>query len=278
VTYLDAVPPAQVVTAAGSVIVTAVKLGRTVSRAGWDLARRLPGGALLERELQRVQQAAIGELRRALDVAGDPNHPGLSPAERRDLFLIHTLPLGVPTGTRAGATGAEPLRAAMSELLERSVDADRSASRDDLYGAILSQLVPDEARIIAALAALPDGAAYAVIDVAAKRFRSRSRTVLAHASTVGAAAGVVTIEAGPTYVTRLLGFGLVELGPEDDRLRTQYETLATDPAVRAAEASIEQRGLGSSQLLRRTVALSECGREFWAAAEPSRSALPRGRS
>ena len=39
----------------------------------------------------------------------------------------------------------------MTELLERSVETDRNASRDYLFGNIISQLVPDEARILAAL-------------------------------------------------------------------------------------------------------------------------------
>jgi hypothetical protein len=276
VTYVEAVPPAPVVTAAGSAVVTAVKLGRSVSRAGWDLARRLPGGAQLERELQRVQRAAISELRRALEVAADPDHPGLSADERRGLLLIPSFSAGWPIGLGLRpAAGPGSLRAAMGELLARSADVDQSTSRESLYGTILGQLVPDEARIIAALA---DGRPCAVIDVVAKRFGSRSRTVVATASSVGPAAGVITIEAVPAYLTRLHGFGLVAFGPEDDQLRTQYETLATKPTVRAAEASIQERGLGGAHQVRRSVTLSELGRQFWAATEPARPALPRGRT
>ncbi len=160
----------------------------------------------------------------------------------------------------------------MSELLERSVEPDRTASRDYLYGTIISQLVPDEARI---LAALGDGALFAAVDVLAKPLgRAATRTVLANASTVGRAAGVVTADAVPTYVTRLYRFGLVEFGPPEPSIAMQFDIVATEAAVQAAEATIEARRQGSPRLIRKTLSISSFGREFWAACDPSRPALP----
>ncbi len=252
---IEPVPGAQVVAAAGTAIVGVAKVGRMLSRSGWGLARRLPGGQALQREVQRLQDAALNEVRRMLDVPGSAASPDVTREEHRAMMLIHD------------SDGPEPLRSAMNELLERSVEPDRGASREYLYGNIISQLVPDEARI---LAALSDGSVFAAADVVAKHFGRPPRVVLANASTVGRSAGVVTPDNVTTYLTRLLGFGLVELGPPDDSINTQYDILVTDASVQAAEATVEARKLGSGRLIRKTLSISQFGREFWSATDPAR--------
>lgn len=255
-------PPAtaQVVAAAGAAVVSAARVGRLLTRTGWGLARRLPGGEQVQREVQRLQDAALTEVRRVLDI---PAGAGATPEEERAVLLI-----------KDGGSG-EPLRDAMSELLERSVEDSRISNREYLYGNIISQLVPDEARILAALA---DGSRFAVIDVVAKTMgRGNLRTVLANASSVGRLAGVTSLDNVATYITRLHGLGLVHLLPEDPALGTQYEILATENDVRAAEASIEKGKLGSPRLVRRTLVLSQFGRQFWQASAPTapaRETLP----
>jgi hypothetical protein len=257
---IEAVPTAQVVAAAGTAIVSAAKVGRVLTRSGWGLARRLPGGQALQREVQRLQDAALTEVLRMLDVPGTTASPNVTSEEHRAMMLIQN------------SNGPEPLRSAMNELLERSVEPDRGASREYLYGNIISQLVPDEARI---LAALSDGSVFAAADVVAKHFGRPPRVILANASTVGRSSGVVTPDNVSTYVTRLLSFGLVELGPQDDSIDTQYDILATDATVQAAEATVQARKLGSARQVRRTLSISQFGREFWSASDPARSALPR---
>jgi hypothetical protein len=260
VARFEPLPAAQVVAVAGGAIVGAAKVGRLLTRSGWGLARRLPGGEALQREVQRLQDAALTEVRRLLDIPDGTHANGATPEEQRVMMLVQS------------SAGKDPLRSAMNELLERSVEPDRAASRDYLYGNIISQLVPDEARI---LAALSDGSLFAAGDVVAKQFgRSEPRVVLANASTVGRSAGVVTPDNVPTYLTRLYGFNLVEFGPPEDSIGMQYDILGTDSAVQAAEATIEARRLGSPKLLRKTLSISSFGREFWAAADPSRPALP----
>lgn len=265
VARLEPVPAAQVVAAAGTAIVSAAKVGRLLTRTGWGLARRLPGGQTLQREVQRLQDAAIHEVRRMLDVpeGAGPGTGGASKEEQRVMMLI-----------AQSNNGKDPLRGAMSELLERSVETDRNASRDYLFGNIISQLVPDEARILAALA---DGSTFAALDVVAKPLgRSATRTVLANISTVGRSAGVALPDNVATYITRLYRFGLVEFGPADPALTMQFDILATEAPVQAAEATIEARKQGSPKLVRKTLAMSQFGREFWAACDPSRPALPNG--
>lgn len=247
--------PSQVVAAAGTAIVTAARVGRLLGRSGWRLARQLPGARTIEREAQRIQHVVANEAGRMLQPDGVPRPPDV---EQRAAAHVRT-----------AAPDPAPLRSAMSELLERSVEATRTDSREYLYGTIMSQLVPDEARILAAMAA---GTWFAAVDVVLKHRRG-SRMLLAHASAVGRQAGLVSPDNTPTYLTRLNSFGLVEFGPPDDRLSVQYDILATDATVQNARESVEGRRRGSVRLIRKTVGMSAFGREFWAASDPSRLEL-----
>ena len=255
--------PTQVAAAAGTAIVTAARVGRILGRSGWRIARQLPGAQTLEREAQRLQRAAVSEVRKRLDLPHE--HTGTATAEERRAVLL----------VQNASQDEAPLRTAMSELLERSVETDRRASREYLFGTIISQLVPDEARI---LAALSDGRSAATMDVVIRvGARGRTRTELAYASTLGRAAGLSSPENTPTYLSRLVGFGLLQPGPEDESHSTDYEIIATDTGVRTARATAEARRQGSVRLQRGTVSLSPLGREFWAATDPSQArtrALP----
>ena len=264
-----AVQPSQVVAAAGTAIVTAARVGRILGRSGWRIARQLPGGQTIEREAQRLQHAAVSEARRILQIpqSSSPNGKPATAEEHRAAYLIQT-----------AEAGTAPLRSAMSELLERSVEATRNETREYLFGTIISQLVPDEARI---LAALSGGAAYAAGDLVLRSRRTAPRVLVANASTVGRSAGVVTPDNTPTYLARLLGFGLIEFGPEDEALDVQYDMLSTENVLSDAKRRVEHaKQAGTVRLVRKTVRMSALGREFWAASDPSssspRRALPPG--
>lgn len=249
----------QLVATAGTAIVTAARVGRLLGRTGWRIAKQFPAVGVLEHQAQRVRHAAGQELLRLLEV---PTHlfGAANPEEQRVMMLV-----------RGADADPAPLRTAMGELLERSAEATAKNSRDYLYGTIVSQLVPDEARILAALA---NGARYAAVDVVAKQIgRPATREVLVNASTVGAASGLPTPQNTATYLTRLHGLGLVEFGRPDDGLAKQYELLAGDDAVRDARRRIESDRLGTAKLVRKTVRLSRFGRDFWAACAPDRPAL-----
>ncbi len=257
-------PGTQVVAAAGNAIVTVARVGRLLGRSGWRIARQLPGVDVVEAQAQKLRQAATAEMLRMLEVPQSVL-ASASTEEQRAVMLVQD-----------AGDDAEPLRSAMTELLQRSTDPDRGKSRDYLFGTIVSQLVPDEARILAALA---PGTPYALVDVVAKQLgRSAARTVLADASTVGVAAGISTPANTSTYIARLRTFGLVDIdtvGSDSGDLAPQFDTLETDDAVRAARSEIEQVKFGSARLVRKTLTLSSFGREFWLACAPSPSALAR---
>jgi hypothetical protein len=248
----------QLVAAAGGAIVSAARVGRILGRSGWRIARQLPGVTLVEHQAQRLRHAAAAEMLRLLEIP-QQFFGTAAPEEQRVMMLVQN-----------ANSDPAPLRTAMSELISRSSESAVGRSRDYLFGTIVSQLVPDEARILAALA---EGKRFASVDVVAKHVgRSTSRTILTNASSVGAAAGISPARNVPTYVTRLQGFGLVEFGPAADDLSTEYDQLAIDDAVQEARAMIDHNKMGSAKLIRKTLVLSSLGRDFWAACAPDRAA------
>ncbi|HET6877022.1 MAG TPA: Abi-alpha family protein [Jatrophihabitans sp.] len=246
--------PGQVVAAAGSAIVAAARVGRLLGRSGWRIAKQLPVVGAVENQAQRLRQAAIAEMARMLDLQQPVG--AVSFEEQRVMMLVRDAP-----------SDPEPLRTAMNELLERSAAADVRRGRDYLFGTIVSQLVPDEARILAVLAG---GRLFAAIDVLSKQVgRSTTRTVLANASTVGSAAGVALPDNVPTYLSRLDSLGLLDFSQPIDDLDAQFAELLDDPRVRTARAEAENGKLGSARIVRKSVTLSPLGREFWSACAPS---------
>jgi hypothetical protein len=252
-----------------------------LNRAGWGIARRLPGGAVAERTVRPIERLVADQVQRPLRAiglldgaeAGAPRmkvtEPDATGARRIDGQLADAQltalvrPLDEPM---------EPLRAAMAELLNRSVEQTREQSERQLYAGLLRQLVPDEARM---LAALSDGSAYPVIHVASRgRLGGIKRLVLENASTVGKAAGTQLSANTPTFLSHLLQLGLVDIDPEDRSLAVQYDILQTDDLVRAAEEEARVDGPGGARIIRQTVKMSDLGRRFWDACHPARESLP----
>ena len=74
----------------------------------------------------------------------------------------------------------------------------------------------------------------------------------------------------PTYVSHLLSMGLVESGPEDPTMKTDYEILAADTAVLRAIKKAS-RGPLPARIEKYTLRLSGLGLELWSAANTPRS-------
>lgn len=166
-----------------------------------------------------------------------------------------------PAGTPARAAD-EPAEL-LNRLLEASIDADAPTSRTELYRALLHQLIPDEARILAALA---DGTAYPLIHVQSRA--GHGGQLLSNVSSVGRAAGVALPDAVSTYVLHLRNLGLAEEGPPDDSLSVQYDILLGEPGVRDAEQEARTTGRLGAKVVRRTLRISALGRELWQACRP----------
>ncbi len=263
----------------GGLVTQAVGAAGWLNRTGWGIARRLPGGATAERVVRPVERVVADQVRQGLRSFGL-----LERGHDADSGALVAEPTGarwldgqvgdrqVTAVVRPVGAGLDPLRAAMAELLNRSVEQTRQQSEHQLYAGILRQLVPDEARM---LAALSDGSSYPVIHVASRGgMGGIKRLVLENASTVGKAAGTRLSANTPTFLGHLLRLGLVDIDPEDRSLATQYDILRTDDLVRAAEDEARIDGRGGARIIKQTVRMSELGKRFWDACHPARESLP----
>lgn len=169
-----------------------------------------------------------------------------------------------PTDLTAPSTvsTAESLDSKMQHLLDRALDHSTTSSQAELFHRILDQLVADEARI---LGALSDGSASPLVNVHAwARPGVTGRPVLENAALVGRTANLALPAMVPTYIGHLLSLGLVETGPEDPSMKTDYEILMAETAVLRAIQSAS-RGPLAAKVDKRTLRLSGLGQTLWAA-------------
>lgn len=225
------------------------------ARAGYSLRKHLPGIDTAGKRWHSFEQKALGELRRRLESSSDPYLATITQSGRA---ARHGTDIPAMTTTES----SEPLRKGMAELLNRSADLDHVGARDYLYTLVLRQLAPDEARI---LSVLSDGSPFPLIDVIERnKLGKPDEVVLRNASTIGEAAGVSLVDHVPGYVTRLIAFGLADVGAAAPSLSTQYEILLADDSVRTASRSVRRAGIR-----RQTVRISRFGLSFWQACDPA---------
>jgi hypothetical protein len=240
------------------VVEQAGRVAGWLARTSWQAAARLPGGEAAQRQFRKAERVVLDQVRRRLDDVDEEGTLSDRLIEARPTILVTPMD-GI----------VDPLRSAMAELLRLSTELDRDRVREYIYTTIIRQLVPDEARI---LAALSDGSTYALVHVAGRAaLGGPQRIVLRNASSVGRAAGVTLPDLVPDYVTRLENLGLVEVGPEDPTLSVQYDILLTEDRVRAAEDEVRTVRKLTPRFARRTLRLSTLGKQFWTAADPAQS-------
>jgi hypothetical protein len=207
-------------------------------------ARWVPGYAAASDGARRVENAILRRVRRRLDRVAD-------------------------TGPHQTGTDADPRVGLLNQLLADSLHTNLGRSRRDLHLRILRDLVPDEARI---LAAVSDGTRFPLLHIEV-RGSGGVRTVLANACTVGRAAGVHLHSAVPGYISHLRELGVLEEGPKEESLTDQYALLANeDYVLRAIDNA--HGGLRGTSEVRRTVQISALGAELWAACRPGEPAAP----
>lgn len=185
---------------------------------------------------------------------GHGNRPGSGPGMGPTLTPIQ------PSAPAPKVRTHEQLGARMQQLLARALEQSTTASQTELFHHILDNLVPDEARI---LSALSDGSRSPVVSVhALTRAGLLGEALIENASLVGRTANVALPRMTPTYVGHLLAMGLVEIGPEDDALRDEYQILMAETDVLAALRA-GARGPVPARVERRSLTLSDLGHDFW---------------
>jgi hypothetical protein len=212
------------------------------------------------RQLGWAEGVALRLLKQRLDRHDQPRPPAPChafesppPATARDAAAGDDQQAG--RSSVRGDLGAE-----LSQLLATAVEQSSASSEQAIYRRILSQLVPDEAAMLAALAS---GGPAALVHVLPRAKRAETQP-LENASSLGRRAGVASQRQVPLYLEHLLELGLVEPGPEEPGLELEFEILMAETIVRDAIAA-GKSGVAGPRIVRQTVRLSELGQAFWAA-------------
>jgi hypothetical protein len=149
----------------------------------------------------------------------------------------------------------DPLRQRGYELLERSADVEADEDAHPAYERILTQLAPDEARILRLLAT--KGAQPAVDVKTWRPLGVGSQTVAPGLSMIGAEAGCRYPDRVPAYLNNLFRLGLVWFSREPLDDPRVYQVLEAQPDV--IEAS---KRAGRASTVRRSIHLTPFGIDF----------------
>lgn len=226
-------------------------LGRlqTVAAQAWSIAERVPGKDFAVRQARVAEDLVVDELRRRLELQDGPPAASNGAAPQDLSQNAHATP-----------------GAAFQSLMDRAFDQKPDTAETSLYLRLVKQMLPDEARI---LAALSNGEPTAICHLeASNRLGTASIPVLLNVNRVGHEAGVMLAARSPYYIGNLRDMGLVDTGDEDKTLANRYELIESDSAVRAAWGQIEQNMKLRPRLTRATAYISPLGQDLWQACYP----------
>jgi Abortive infection alpha len=182
-------------------------------------------------------------IRGVLGIGDSPSYPGVSVLNRV-----------IPVETSA-AVLERPLKELGAELLQRSTDMSLDDDLHPAYVRILSELAPDEGRILRMLAI--EGPQPAV-DVRTSRPLNVATALIAPGlSMIGAQAGVRHGDRVPAYLNNLFRLGLIWFSREPVTDRLRYQVLEAQPDVAAA-----LREAGRGKTVRRSIELTPFGVDF----------------
>jgi len=160
-----------------------------------------------------------------------------------------------PPPGESETTQPRSLRDRGAELLELSADVDYEEEFHPAYERILSQLAPDEARILRLLARR--GAQPAVDVRAGKALGLGSEMVAPGLNMIGAEAGCRYLDRVPAYLNNLYRLGLIWFSREPLEDPVDYQVLEAQPDVIEAK-----RSGGRAKTVRRSIALTPFGEDF----------------
>ena len=152
-------------------------------------------------------------------------------------------------------TSAAVLRDRGEELLRRSADVDLDEDAHPAYARILSDLAPDEGRILRLLAV--EGPQPAVDVRTARPLNIGSQLIAPGLSMIGAEAGCRHVERVPAYLNNLYRLGLIWFSRERLEDPLSYQVLEAQPDVLEAK-----REAGRGRTVRRSIHLTPFGTDF----------------
>jgi hypothetical protein len=160
-----------------------------------------------------------------------------------------------PPPAESEATQPRSLRERGAALLELSSDVDYEEEFHPAYERILSQLAPDEARILRLL--VTRGAQPAVDVRTTKALGIGSEMVAPGLTMIGAEAGCRYVDRVPAYLNNLYRLGLIWFSREPLEDPLDYQVLEAQPDVIAAK-----RKGGRAKTVRRSILLTPFGEDF----------------
>lgn len=149
------------------------------------------------------------------------------------------------------------LRSLGSQLLRQSADVDFDEQTHPAYARILTELAPDEARILRLLAV--EGAQPAVdVRTGIPLVTGSTQLVSSGLSMIGAGAGLLHVNRVPAYLNNLHRLGLIWFSREPVRDPARYQVVEAQPEVTEAL----QTGGRLGRTVRRSVQLTPFGDDF----------------
>ena len=248
-------------------------VARLAATAGW----RTAGWTLRNsvRASQRAMRAALSPTE-ALQLARDLVH-GASIVARDIGQLTGLAPTGPSADLARKMTDAAPspespdgsshdgdrngrpehsLREEGELLLQRSRDVRYEFNLHPAYERILTELAPDEARILRLL--LIEGPQPSVdIRTGGPLGMVHSRLIASGLSMIGARAGCRYVERVPSFLNNLFRLGLIWFSRETLRESHRYQVLEAQPDVLEAIHSV-----GQAKVVRRSIHLTPFGEDF----------------
>jgi Abortive infection alpha len=211
-------------------------------------------------------RTAVAVPRRALALARHPEN-ALDLARE----LLGAVPAGsdrvrgpAPGGAESGNGRPDDARRAVETtlreegelLLRRSRDVHYEVEAHPAYERILSELAPDEGRILRLL--LLDGPQPTVdVRTGGPVGIVRSRLIAPGSSMIGARAGCRYVDRVPSYLNNLFRLGLIWFSRETLRDPLRYQVLEAQPDVLEAIHSVRQ-----AKVVRRSIHLTPFGEDF----------------
>lgn len=178
------------------------------------LLRRVPGATMLERSVVApVERTVVTALaRRLVAVAAAPD-------------------IQARIESRLKPPDQLPAATTFQRMLDTSGTLTTDEQHERMLRALVAQVVPGEARILAALA---EGPAAVVHVVAPALPGTPGLSILENVTNIGQRAGIKQKDQVPHHIVRLKNLGLVDDGDEAPHLATEYEILLASRAVREA--------------------------------------------
>jgi hypothetical protein len=182
---------------------------------------------------------------------------GITELDQRVTQLVPPATGASSNGSRNGASAERiGLRAQGAQLLRAAaeIDADDDQTHP-AYARILTELAPDEGRILRLLAT--EGAQASVDIRASKLLGVSSQLTAAGLTMIGAQAGCQHRERVPAYLNNLERLGLIWFSREPMEDAIAYQVLEAQPDVLAAT-----KGASRAKVVQRSIHLTPFGQDF----------------